>query len=108
VALQHFFNPDSKDHRYLTNYDEGAAWKGYEWRGVLGKIFTSQVEGTTELSGEEGHIGYIFLSPEKNTRALYYCVSNYGDFFTTSSQEAANAQSQPFTDCKGVVGYVGA
>jgi hypothetical protein len=106
VVLHHFYNPDTRDHRYLTDYDAGAQIDGYEWRGETGKVFNEHHSGTTGFSGEEGFIGFIWSSPGPNNTALYYCISGYGDFFTTSAAEADRAQSQA-SDCRGVVGYIG-
>jgi hypothetical protein len=106
AELYHFFNPHTKDHRYLTDYDEGAQWVGYEYRSTEGKIFTQPTPGTTELSGEEGHIGYIFTEQQMDTTALYYCISGYGDLLTTDPAVADNAQAHAW-DCQGMVGYVG-
>lgn len=106
AVINHFYNPDTKDHRYLTNYEDGAAWDGYEYRGTEGKVFLQPAPGTKELTGQEGRIGYIYVDAHKNTTALYYCISGYGDLFTTDPAVADNAQAHAW-DCQGIVGYVG-
>jgi hypothetical protein len=107
LDLHHFYNPNTKDHLYVTNYDSGADRDGYEWRGTEGRIFGNAAPKTVALNGEEGRIGYVYRSHEPNTTALYYCVSGEGDLFTIREDVAAQAQYQAWR-CQGIVGYVGA
>ncbi|MEA2461520.1 MAG: hypothetical protein QOH90_1697, partial [Actinomycetota bacterium] len=107
IDLHDFYNPSTKEHLYVTRYDQSMRREGYEWRGVVGKIFVQATPGTIALSGQQGRIGYIFAQPHANTTGLYHCVSGDGDLFTSSASTARKAASQPFTRCDGVVGYVG-
>jgi hypothetical protein len=106
LDLHHFYNPKTRDHLYVTNYDSGAGRSGYEWRGTEGKIFGNAAPKTVALNGEEGRIGYVYQAHEPNTTALYYCVSGEGDLFTTREAVAAQAEYQAWR-CQGIVGYVG-